>query len=347
MDIKKLKEIDRVFRQYGIEGEDTFRLISTQYLNAHNPQKISKELKLFWEEGKVLLVNISEDKIARQTLEYVISNDFYGENLPIIYQFFLSKRFRDLSGKFFTPKNLAWLMAAMLPVKENAVIFDPTCGGGTFLLEASKRWGNKKCTLIGNDVDKLLVVLSEILLLLNKKNEHKLKFHNQNIYNSTQNLELLFGKVDYILANPPFSLSIESFEIKSKLFENGYRNSDALFLDLCLKILKPGGHLLCLVPHSIVANKEYENLRNIIEQDWEIASIIIMPEGTFHSTSNTTTRADIIYLRKKSKEKIVDKIIFGNISNLSHLTNDKEGIIANYKDLAFLLDDLNIEHTLK
>ena len=73
-----------------------------------------------------------------------------------------------------------------------------------------------------------------------------------------------------------------------------------------------------------------------------------MPEGTFQSTSNTTTRADIIYLRKRSKRKIVNKIIFGNISNISHLTSyDKERIIDHYKDLEFLLNDLNIEHSLR
>ncbi len=342
MDIQKLKEIDKTFRQFGIEGEDTFKIIATHYLNIHTPKKVSKELRAFWNQGLELLELVNEDKIARQTLELIITSDLYGEGLPILYQYFLTKRFRDLSGKFFTPKSLAKIMTSMLPIKNGAVIYDPTCGGGTFLLEASKRWTNKECTLLGNDVDKLLVVLSEIILLINKQNAHSLNLTNLNIYNYSNEVTSLSGKVDFILANPPFSISVESFKTRSKLFEKGYRNSDALFLDFCLQMLKPSGHLVCLLPHSIIVNKEFEKLRLVIEEDWEIAAVIVMPEGTFNSTSNTTTRADILHLRKRSNKKHVSKILFGNVSNLSEtISNNIE--FEHLNDLSIILEELGID----
>lgn len=341
MDIQKLKEIDKTFRQFGIEGEDTFTIISTHYLNTHKPGKISKDLKSFWNQGQKLLKIVKNDRVAEQTLEFIIANDLYGENLPIFYQYFLTKRFRDLSGKFFTPKNLARIMVSMLPTKDKAIIYDPACGGGTFLLEASRRWESKTCTLLGNDIDKMLIVLSEIVLLINKQKAHSLNFTNSNIYNFSNEVTLLNGKVDFILANPPFSISVESFKTKSKLFEKGYRNSDALFLDFCLKILKPSGHLVCLLPHSIIVNKEFEKLRLTIEEDWEIAAVIVMPEGTFNTTSNTTTRADILHLRKRSGKKLVSKILFGNISDISaaiSTTNEFEHL----NELSVLLEELGI-----
>lgn len=346
MDIQKLKETDRIFRQFGIEGEETFKLITSNYLNVHKPKNVSEYLAGLWEEGNLIFNSIKSDKTARQTLEFILASDYYGESLPVIYQYFLTKRFRDLSGKFFTPRNLASLMAAMLPIKKNATILDPTCGGGTFLVEAAKRWHNTPCTLVGNDIDKLLLCLTETILTINKQKNHTLKTYNENIYDPKNILEKLAGKVDYILANPPFSLSVESFNNQSKLFNIGYRNSDALFIDLALKYLKPSGHLICLVPHSIIANKEFHALRTTIEEDWEISAVIVMPEGTFNATSNTTTRADIIYLRKKAKTKLVNKIVFGNVSDIEHLDLSKNELLSYYEELSHLFEDLQISHKL-
>jgi type I restriction-modification system DNA methylase subunit len=342
MDIQKLKETDRIFRQFGIEGEETFKLITSHYLNAHKPQKVSKCLADLWREGNLLFDTVKSDKIACQTLAFISANDYYGESLPIVYQYFLTKRFRYLSGKFFTPRNLANLMTSMLPLKKDAIIMDPTCGGGTFLIEAAKRWQNIPCTLVGNDIDKLLLCLTETIVLINKYSEHDLIMHNENIYNVYADMKQLSGKVDCILANPPFSLSIESFNNQSKLFNAGYRNSDALFIDLAYNFLKPGGYLVCLLPHSIIANKEYKSLRTIIEEDWELTSVITMPEGTFNLTSNTTTRADIICMRKRGGERVAGKIVFGNISNVEHLNFNRNELLNHYDELSHLFEDLQI-----
>ncbi|NCA75647.1 MAG: methyltransferase domain-containing protein [Alphaproteobacteria bacterium] len=344
MESQKLKELDRVFRQHGIEAEDTFKVISAYYLNVHKPSDVSSLLEQFWIEGNSILERITNDNIAIQTLEYTVAFDYYGECLPIIYQFFLGKRFRDLSGKFFTPKNLAKFMVKMLPIKSNVSIMDPTCGGGTFLIEASKRWNNCSCRLIGNDVDRMLVALSETLILINKNPNHNAVFFNDNIFDVPKAQKQFFETIDYIIANPPFSLPIESFEVTSNLFKLGYRNSDALFIDLCWKYLKPSGLLVCLLPHSIITNKEYEKLRLEIEKFWEIAAIIVMPEGVFNTTSNTTTRADIVFLRKQSDLKNVSRIVFANISDIKHLNYDTNLFIEHYSELSNIISDFETNY---
>jgi tRNA G10 N-methylase Trm11 len=97
-------------------------------------------------------------------LEQAVSSDPHGLNLPVWYQHFMGRRFRLETGKFFTPRAIASAMASLLPRKEDATIMDPTCGGGTFLVEASKRWEGLSCRLIGNDVDSMLVELTDIVL---------------------------------------------------------------------------------------------------------------------------------------------------------------------------------------
>jgi len=320
----RLQNIETFLRQYGIEGEDAFVLLTTFYLRLYNPKKGSKNLSLFRKQGEELLKKINNDIVVIEQLDNYVSEDLTGDNLPTAYQYFLSKKFRDNTGKFFTPKEVADAMAKMLNIKDNAIVFDPTCGGGTFLTSALKRWGNKPIHLIGNDVDSSLVFLTETLLLLNNKNNsNKFTFLNENLYTDFQSLNSLFGKVDYILANPPFSMAIKSLKIESPLFDLGYRNSDALFIDLCFELLKDNGKLVCLVPHSIVANKEFQLLRSEIEKRWTLKGVFILPEGVFNTTSNTTTRADIIVLSKGFDAKSKN-IVFGNISNIGIPTTNRQ-----------------------
>jgi len=321
---ERLQNIETFLRQYGIEGEDAFIVLTTFYLRLHNPKPVSKNLTFFRNQGETLLGKLNNDILLIEQLEEYISNDIKGDSLPIAYQYFLSKKFRDNTGKFFTPKEVAEAMSNMLNIKEGAIVFDPTCGGGTFLTSVLKRWGKSKIKIVGNDIDKSLVFLTEVLLLIHNTNkENKFEFHNQNLYNDFDAFNKLYGKVDYILANPPFSMQIKSLEISSPLFDLGYRNSDALFIDLCFELLKEGGKLVCLVPHSLVANKEFQNFRTEIEKRWTIKGVFILPEGVFNTTSNTTTRADIIVLNK-GKDSKKSNVVFGNISSVGVPTSQKQ-----------------------
>ncbi|HAX98055.1 MAG TPA: restriction endonuclease subunit M [Candidatus Atribacteria bacterium] len=310
-----LKDIDNSFRQHGIEAEDAFFAVSSFYIQYYKLNSKTR-ISAIKDKGQIFLQRCQDDKSLINQLQNIVKNDPKGELLPVIYQFFLAKRFRDSSGKFFTPTTVAEAMASILPIKENAKIMDPTCGGGTFLLEVAKRWGTKDCVLIGNDIDEMLINLTELVLSLGCGKNCKTILCNSNIYNPSSDIQKLFGKIDYVLANPPFSLVIETFDNQSKLFKNGYKNSDALFLDLALKLLKSGGRLVCLLPHSIVSNNEYKQLRLIVEEDWDMEGVIILPEGVFQLTSNTTTRADIIILSKKGSDNANQKIVFANAPSI-------------------------------
>jgi type I restriction-modification system DNA methylase subunit len=317
------KKLENSFRQHGVEGEGVFYSISAIYLE-HYVSIANDKLNKTRMKGLGILKRIEDDTILINTIKKLVKSDPNGEYLPNIYQYYLSKRFRGSTGKFFTPRPIASAMASLVPLIKNAVIMDPTCGGGTFLVEASKRWKNLHCHLIGNDIDETLIDLSELVLSLSTPPHHKKTLVVSNIYQPNNEIKTLFGGVDYILANPPFSLEIEIFENKSKLFSLGYKNSDALFLDLAYKLLKPGGRLICLLPHSIVSNKEYEPLRKTIEEDWYILGVIILPEGVFHFTSNTTTRADIVILMKKDPKLIPTKAIFCNAPSVGIPLNSKK-----------------------
>ena len=73
-------------------------------------------------------------------------------------------------------------MASCIQKSDDLVVFDPTCGGGTFLVEASKRLKNHKTSLIANDIDRGLVALSELRITLSNVENHRLLSSNENIY---------------------------------------------------------------------------------------------------------------------------------------------------------------------
>lgn len=315
-----LKNLENLFRLHGIEAEDAFYAISSYYIQYYQIS-LTPRLNRILKKGFYSLLKSNKNSQLKNKLDDIIKNDPTGEQLPNIYQFFLAKRFRDQSGKFFTPHSVANAMVNLLPIKDDAIIMDPTCGGGTFLIEAAKRWKNKSYELIGNDIDDMLIDLTELVLSLGTSEKCAKKLIVSNIYNPSLDISELFERIDYIIANPPFSLSIESFDSSSKLFLCGYRSSDALFIDLAFKLLKPGGRLVCLLPHSIISNDEFKDLRLIVEEEWYLLGIIILPEGVFQLTSNTTTRADIVVMEKKGNSKIPKKLLFGNTVTVGNPLN--------------------------
>jgi SAM-dependent methyltransferase len=290
--------IDAVFRRYGLEGEDVFLALAARCVQEshvrHNGFDFFK-----YERGLQVLDLVTHDRQVDSLLARVCFGSNAVAHLPLWYQYFVGRRFREGSGKFFTPKPVARSMANLLPLKAGMTFCDPTCGGGTFLSEVARLLQGTQCELVGNDVDRTLVGLTEVVLYLTCTGAQKRHLFCDNVYDRGPFIESYSQRVDCILANPPFSLSLESVGMRSALFNMGYHNSDAVFLDVCLELLKEGGHLVCLLPHSIVVNTDYSGLRSRVERDWDLCGIITLPEGVFYMTASTTTRADIIHLCKK------------------------------------------------
>jgi SAM-dependent methyltransferase len=309
-------------RRYGIEGEEAFLALAYRLLDA---RRITPELSFFPTERAVAALNVvSHDKQVISLLDGVVASDPHGHLLPAWYQFFFGRRFREGSGKFFTPRTVAAAMTRLLPIKPDAIIMDPACGGGTFLLEASRRWQSEPCKLFGNDVDRMLVGLSELVLALSAPANHSFRLFCCNLYEENSEFSALRGKVDAILANPPFSLPIEHTSRRSDLFEMGYQNSDAVFLDVCLDLLAPGGILVCLLPHSLVANNDFARLRRKVERDWNLCGVVTLPEGVFYLTGNTSTRADIVQLQKRAA--LIDSernVFFANAPSVGFPLNSR------------------------
>lgn len=342
--IMQRERLHEYFRRHGLEGEPAFQAIAYHYTHLFPAQTadIPGAVKAVWKNAHC---KIEQDATVRRYLDEVVGEDKQGHNLPDWYGFFVGRRFREGSGKFFTPRPIASAMAKLLPRISSPVIMDPTCGGGTFLMEAADVWRDSHCTLVANDLEKSLVELAMAALSLATPARHEKHYSVANIFDETEELSSWHGRVDYILANPPFSLRIEHEQFESLLFKLGYRNSDALFLDTAHRLLRPGGRLVCLLPHSIIVNQEFGALREAVEETWRVVAVLCLPEGIFHLNAGTTARADILVLDKKPLAGAGGKRVFASIPSVGIRLNGQSREALS-DDLQALLDDEDVKQSL-
>lgn len=242
-------------------------------------------------------------------------------------------------GQFFTPMKVIRAINEMVKdeVKEDAIICDPACGVGKFLLEPVKSRlsqfykveGDKvipKITIRGFDkgFDKdeqktiilakanMLIYFSEIV---KDYPNHTVEFGK--IFNETFTLKTnsILGtlrepiKEEYtlILTNPPYvtsgSSNLKEEINKNKELKEYYKINaigvEGLFMEWIIRALKPNGKAFVVVPDGIFNRQNDKNLREFIKQECFIDGIISLPLNTFFTTNKKTY---ILCLTKKNNK---------------------------------------------
>lgn len=231
-------------------------------------------------------------------------------------------------GQFFTPMKVirAIEKIAKDEIKEGAVICDPACGVGKFLLEPIKSRldrfysvkGNKvipKITIRGFDkgFDKdeqktiilakanMLIYFSEIIKdYPNHTKEFAAIFNNSFTLKTNSILGTLSDPIeneyDLILTNPPYVTSGSS-NLKEEIqkdsdLKNYYKTNaigvEGLFMEWIVRALKPNGKAFVVVPDGIFNRQNDKNLRAFLRQECFIDGIISLPLNTFFTTNKKT-----------------------------------------------------------
>jgi len=243
-------------------------------------------------------------------------------------------------GQFFTPLKVIRSIEKMASseIKEGAVICDPACGVGKFLLEPIKSKLNDfyeitdtkvipKITIRGfdkgfdKDEQKTIILAKANMLIyfsdLIKENPHLTKEFSA-IFNDTFNLktnsilgtlsEPVKDEYDLILTNPPYvtsgSSNLKEEIAKNKELEEYYTINgmgvEGLFMEWIIRALKPNGKAFVVVPDGLFNRKNDARLRAFIKKECFIDAVISLPLNTFFSTSKKTY---ILAITKKQKSK--------------------------------------------
>ncbi|GAB4495384.1 MAG: hypothetical protein Fur0016_06370 [Anaerolineales bacterium] len=252
-------------------------------------------------------------KLKPLTLAYVVGRlqhisltqtpgDVKGE----AFQAFVYRHQRGDRGEFFTPHPIVRLAVEMIAPKPNETIIDPACGSGGFLIQAisyvcrqhpamDKAAYVRECVR-GIEFNPDVALSAMIRLVLEGGAGTEIICANALLENEQFN-----NAFDIVLTNPPFGSKgkIEDQRIlKSYLLARRWnRTSDnewevtrnvlagqspeILFIEKCLKLLRPGGRMAIVLPDGLLQNVSNSHIRFWIRSQAKVLGVVSIPQEAF------------------------------------------------------------------
>ncbi|MEA1052951.1 N-6 DNA methylase [Lamprobacter modestohalophilus] len=158
--------------------------------------------------------------------------------------------------------------------------------------------------------------------------------------------------IDLVLTNPPFGKSVKTegilldyqFGHEVKVFKSKGRppekrpknsqDSEVLFIEHYLRVLKPGGKLLIVLPDGVLSNATAKPVRDYMREHAIIKAVISLPSETFASTG-TSIPTNVVYLQKKRPGDIQGDIFMARADYVGRRAN---GDPLKENDLPFILE---------
>jgi len=185
------------------------------------------------------------------------------------------------------------------------------------------------------------------------------------------------GRFDMILTNPPFGAKVSKklfvtaedvyvSEEKDKQYQNHYgeiytssrkkveasvgktilsqyelgksnSQTEVLFLERCIRLLRPGGRMGIVLPEGIMNNTNMEKVRQYVEDRAKLLLIVSLPKSVFIK-SGADVKTSILFLRKFTNE---EREIYESL--LQRYKNDRNAVKThfNYKIPVTEIEDPN------
>ena len=222
----------------------------------------------------------------------------------------------------------------------SCTILDPSCGVGSFLgavyqrAKMSERLDHRRLRLFGQDKVERMVRLSTLNLELFDIEEHRITLGNS--LETDSPLDDLNGNVDVILTNPPFGARFDQEYVdtvcrdNTPFFSSRRRaaasiDSELLFIDRGLRLLKEGGRMLIIVPDGVVsATGMSALLRQHLRRATTLRAVVELPTTTF-AQAGTRTKTAILYLQKGHTNDDVP-VFMGVSSDLGFQVSSRKGV---------------------
>lgn len=223
------------------------------------------------------------------------------------------------NGQFRTPRHIIKLMAELVQPQLGHRIADPACGSGGFLLGAYqyivtqlalKAGSNNLApdedgfvrtsvaatlteeaqsiladSLWGYDIDQTMVRLGLMNLMMHGIDEPHIDY--KDTLSKSYIEESLY---DIIMANPPFTGSIDKGDINEAL-QLGTTKTELLFVENIYRLLKKGGTACVIVPQGVLfgSGGAFRTLRQLLVERCDLKAVITMPSGIFKPYAGVST----------------------------------------------------------
>jgi type I restriction enzyme M protein len=252
-----------------------------------------------------------------------------------VYEFLLSEiATAGKNGQFRTPRHIIKLMTDLVQPQLGHKIADPACGTGGFLLGAyqyivtqlalkadDKRLPldedgfvrtsvaatlteNAQTTLQeslwGYDIDSTMVRLGLMNLMMHGIDEPHIDYTDTLSKSFTEESEY-----DIVLANPPFTGSIDKGDINENL-QLATTKTELLFVENIYRVLKKGGTACVIVPQGVLfgSGVAFKTLRQLLVERCDLKAVITMPSGVFKPYAGVNTAILIFTKVWGAKDKV-------------------------------------------
>lgn len=303
---KHIHNINQLLHNKGIKQEDRIGVLTTLF-------EIRKKQS---GSGTTTSAVVVEPRF-HDIMNAINAIDFTSKEISQeIFMLFGSKLTRYKLDQFYTPLTISEFITGMMIAGKTAV--DPAGGTGDLLVHYN---GNTHIW----DIDEHALELCRFNYELNMKSNYHIKCKNSLVLEPEPG-KCITNAFDYVTMNPPFgSSTVITDEDVLQHYELGAgrkkQEIGILFLELGLKLLKPGGIMFAIVPAGYVGNstKPCMDLRGLLLRHRVIASIEL-PKQSF-KRSGTGVNTYILVIQKKSNDDVAPAgdayPIF--ISSLSHI----------------------------
>ena len=275
--------------------------------------------------GKPSLLERAVDGVEGLLSEF---DDHVGD-LGDLYEYMLSKlSTAGTNGQFRTPQHIRNMMVAMVDPKPGELICDPACGTAGFLISAAEHIRNAyDSQMTGDDWDSYA-----------GKNGAVPQFSGFEIDQTMLRINTVSSKYDVVLANPPFTGSVDVEDIdKSLRAIVDSKQTELLFVALFLRMLKMGGRCACIVPNGVLFrsnSKAYEQLRRELVDNQKLEAVIYMPSGVFKPYSGVSTA---ILVFTKTDAGGTDEVWLYNMEGDGYTLDDKRDSDEKHDDIPDIL----------
>lgn len=282
------------------------------------------------------------------------------------------------NGQFRTPRHIIKMMTDLVQPKLGHKITDPACGSGGFLLGAyqyivtqlARKAGAKNLTpdedgfvrtsvaatltkdaqsilantLWGYDIDQTMVRLGLMNLMMHGIDEPHIDYKDTLSKSFTEESEY-----DIVLANPPFTGSIDKGDINESL-QIATTKSELLFVENIYRLLKKGGTACVIVPQGVLfgSGKAFKDLRQLLVERCDLKAVVTMPSGVFKPYAGVSTAILLFTKVYGPKDKVTKpataSVWFYEMTADGYSLDDKRTKQDNYGDLQDVVAKYQARH---
>jgi len=237
-------------------------------------------------------------------------------NLDVIgntYEYLIGRFAADSGkkgGEFYTPPEVAELLAELVHPKEGDRICDPTCGSASLLIKVARQIGSQNFALYGQESNGSTWALARMNMALHGIDNARIEW-GDTINNPLLIEDGALMRFDVVVANPPFSLDKWGQENALKDPFNRFKRGippkgrgDYAFISHMIQTAREGtGRIGVIAPHGVLFRGGQEGVirQSLIEENL-LEAVIGLPERLFYGTG---IPAAILLFNKGKKTKDV------------------------------------------